>query len=153
MAKKLADSIKTIVPKKGTTLHTVLIIAIIIVVVVMATKIYKGLKAAGKALGEELGDEALSLQTGVPKARITICRDIAEEANRAMYRIWFTNIIFAIDDDVLVRACNRVVSAAEAGMVSTFFKEAHSDSLKDTIESGNMTEANRQRITYRTSFR
>lgn len=142
-----------LLPKQGSAMHTVFIVALILLIVFVATKIYKAVKAGGKAIGEELGDIAISTQTGVPKARITVCRDIAAAADRAISRVIFTNYIFWVTDDTLVAACNRVVSAQEASLVSTFFKELHGESLKDIIEGSYMVEASRIKITYRNSFR
>ncbi len=139
---------------KNSMLGVALTLAITVCIIIIVVKIYKAMQVGTKAIGGQLGNQIISVQTGIPAARIDFLKDVAKQANKGVYRIWGLNkITWVIDEDV-VNACNQAVNVAEAALVSQFYKQDTGDSLRyDVIESSFMTDSSRNKILYKNSFK
>lgn len=135
-------------PVYGYVKWTIIIIVVIAIVVVVA-KIVKAAKASAAVIGEKIGDEITSSQTGVPVPRIKICRSVAADCESAITRVPFIGTKVWVTDDTIVEALNRLVSSEEAVLTSQFFKEISGEGLKSVVEGGFMVENSRKKITYR----
>ena len=140
--------------KKGNeNLNTIVSIAILVFIILIIVRIYKAMQSGSKAVGSQIGNQVISVQTGIPAARIDFLKDVAIQANSGVYRLWGTNTVVWIVDDEVVQACNMVVSPAEAALLSQFYKQNTGSSLRrDVIESSYMIDSSRAKIQYKTSF-
>ncbi len=149
----MVDIISGKAGKNNTMLTGIVSLAITVCIIILLVKIYKAMAAGTNAVGQQIGNQTIAVQTGVPAARISYLRDVAVQANKGVYRIWGINKISWVFDDDVVAACNLVNSAAEAALVSRFYKENTGDSLRyDVIESSFMVDASRKKITHKLSF-
>lgn len=126
-----------------------IIIVVIIAIIVVVAKIYKATKAGVEVIGEKIGDEIVSTQTGVPVPRIKVCRQVATDCESAITRVPFIGTKIWVTDDTIVEALNRLVSSSETVLTCQFFKEISGESLKSVVEGTFMVESTRNKITYR----
>lgn len=147
MANILKD---TLTPGKGNkTVKTIIVIAIVIVVIVIIYQIYKAITDGGKALGEIVGMEIIEQKTGIVAARQRVCKEVAENCENAITRLWIFGNKLWVNDDEIVDQLNRLLTPAEAALTSVFFKEQSGETLKSVVEGGYFVEKNRNRITLR----
>ena len=147
MANILKD---TLTPGKGNkTVRTIILIAIVILVIVIIYQVYKAITDSGKALGEIVGMEIIQQKTGIVPARQRVCKEVAENCENAITRIWLIGSKLWVDDDEIVDQLNRLQTPAETALTCVFFKEQSGESLKSIVEGGYFVEKNRSRITLR----
>ena len=138
--------------KNNTGIYAIINIVCVIVIVALVVKIYKAMKAGTQTVGNDIGNQVISAQTGVQAARVALLRQLAIDLNTPIGFYWFTNTIMFVKDAEFVAILNKVVSANEAVLLSQFYKESKGISLKSIIESDHLDTAGKNSITYRTSF-
>jgi hypothetical protein len=106
-----------------------LIIKIIVVaaVVYIIWKTYKSAKSGATVLGEKAGELIVSEQTGIPTARIQICKEVAESLHKDHFYYWLD---YAVDEEAWINALNRLETAAETVLMCQYFREKNGRSVR-----------------------
>ena len=117
--------ITSIAGKKGNSIvNTVIGILLIIAIIVILTKVYKAMNTGSKLIGEQIGDQTLSVQTGVPAARIAYIRGKGQELwDKGVTDWWLT---YNYDEDMFIQAINDMSNTGELSLLNSFFKGIHS---------------------------
>jgi hypothetical protein len=145
--------ITTIAGDKATAkIYALLNIAIVVIIIVVLVKIYKSFKAGSASIGNHMGNQVISVQTGVQAARVGAIRQIAQDVEKAITRYWITNKIMYVLDAPFVNAINKVYSAQEAQLLSQFYRENTGDSLKDILESSHVEDQYKRMVTFRVNL-
>lgn len=116
-------------------LTTILTIVVVIVVLVVLYKFYKTAKTGSIIIGEELGKKYVENTTGVPGARQEAIKQYAKDLDEAVYRVPLTGYILWVTDDTVVAVLNKLVNAAEAILISDYYKQLTGDSLRSGVLS------------------
>lgn len=141
--------------KWGGRITAILTIVAIIGIVIVLTKIYKATRKGSSIVGEQLGDQVLSVQTGVSAARIQYIRD------EATY-LWQNGVInpgwlwpsYDYRESYFISAINKMANTIELAMLNNFFKANHTNgtSLKgvinDSFNSADKNQLNQSYLTF-----
>ncbi len=140
--------------KGNGTVESVISLVLIVTLIFVIVKVFKALKTTGAAVGDILGEQTTSVETGIPVARLKVLQEAATDINSYVHRYFFTNTVFWMNEDGVVAGCNKAQSDKEAIMISRYFRQNTGQSLRtDIIENrGEMSDKNRNRILFRTSF-
>lgn len=128
------------------TIRIILIVLVVVIVGGVLWRIYKSVNDGAQAVGDSLGSVVVANQTGVPVARQAVLRTAAQDAHRAIwgekvFGVWFSP---TEDEDAFIEATNRAVSAAEAKLLSQYYKSiAGASMLADAKEYLSNTEQSR----------
>lgn len=133
--------------KKGIEiLNWFLIAVIIIAIATVILKVFKSVKAGTETAGDIAGAGIIQAQTGITPARQSVCKSVARSCENAITRIPFVGTKVWVTDDDVVDALARLLTAKEAALTSTFFREISGDSLHGVVEGGFMVDTSRERI-------
>lgn len=129
-----------------------LLAAIVIAVGVVIYQIVKSAKLGSQAAGEIAGGAIIAAQTGVSIDRQQVCKIVAEDCNKAVWRVWLADVPFFVANSEIVDALNRLVSVNEAALTSAYFRQLSGDSLKAIVEGGLFRTQNAQKIRFRNAL-
>lgn len=111
--------------KKGgnNNVNTVIAIALLIFIVLIIVRIYKSMQGATKVIGQQIGDQTISIQTGVPAARIAYIRGVAQGLwDKAVTNYW---VGYDYDENQFIAAINNMSTTVEVGLLNDFFKSVN----------------------------
>ena len=124
----MQDVLRPLVGKKGVAqVQSILTIILVIAVCIVLFKIYKAAKSGSKLIGEQVGDNIISLQSGIPAARIQWIRAKAYDLWDKGCTGWF--LTFNYDEDMFISVINSMTSTKELSYLNDFFKQNHSKGL------------------------
>lgn len=121
----------------------VLKILLIVVIVMVVWKVYKSVKAGTNAVGEELSDVIVSEQTGIPAARIEVCKQVVED----LYNSYKSLLgMYNVDEDAWINALNRLAEAREVALVSQIWRQKTSFKTLKTMVDESFSASERQKL-------
>ncbi len=102
-------------------------IMVIIAIVMVVKALYNASKDGGLLLGEELGKQIIAAQTGIEPARQSVCKDVANNVWLNGIQIYKPVALFGlhiagVNDDVVVKNLNRLLTQQEVALSSLYFK-------------------------------
>ncbi len=108
---------------------------LIVLVIIVAVKIFKSLKLGAQSIGDTLGNEALSMQTGIATVRVASIRATAKNLwDNAVTRNWYVLLLVRdYDEDKFIDAINGMGNTKEVAMLDEFYKENAGETLGDVI--------------------
>lgn len=135
------------VAKVNDTLQIILTIAIVVVVGIIIWNIVRAAKAGSKLIGNAIGDKIVEAQTGIPVARQQFIRGLVAEVESSVTRVPLAGWIVWVADGGVVEALNKLTTAAEAKLLSEYYKQETGNSLRrDIVFGGYFVEASRKKI-------
>jgi hypothetical protein len=105
---------------------------LLILIGVVIWKVYKGSQAAGKVAGDALGDQIISQQTGIPKARLNVVKSVNKLLQNGYHSYW---LYTDIDEEAWIVALNQLIAEAEARLVCQYYLEDTGRSLRADLNS------------------
>lgn len=114
-----------------------IIIIIIIAVITIIVKVFKASQTGANTAGDIAGSQMIAAQTGVSPDRQQVCKQVAKDVRAAMTVVVFTNYVWNMNDNAVVLALNRLVTANEAFLASQYFKEDNGFSWAEPIRNDN----------------
>jgi hypothetical protein len=123
-------------------LYFIIYAIIIIIVIVIIVKIYNGVKTGINEVGNIAQQQAIKSQTGIDIPRQSVCNEVATQCRDAMTKIPLTDSIIYINEDAVVTALNKLMTAQEAILTSDLFKQNTGFSLKSKVVDQSWIGAN-----------
>ena len=116
---------------------------IIVLTVVVGFTVYKSLKAGAGSAAKALGNQAVSVQTGVPAERVALLRSLAE----TMWKDGVTNywLTYNFNEDLFIRSLNACVNATEEVIQTGWYNEESGRSIRSDVNSS-FSEGEKRRL-------
>ncbi|MBS1579080.1 MAG: hypothetical protein JST29_05520 [Bacteroidetes bacterium] len=118
-----------------------IVIIVIIAIITIIVKVFKASQTGANAAGDIAGSQMVAAQTGISPDRQQVCKQVAKDVRSAMTVIVFTNYVWNMNDNAVVLALNRLVTANEALLASQYFKENNGFSWAEPIINDNWYDA------------
>ena len=111
-----------------------------IALVAIIVSIYKAAKSGGNAIGNIIGDQTVSAQTGVDVNRIGYLRTLA-------FNLWENGVDLPFgstslprwmrdyDEELFIKAINACVNTKEAAVLDEFYQQKSGEQLAQVIEA------------------
>lgn len=111
-----------------------------IALVAIVVSIYKAAKSGGNAVGNIIGDQTVSVQTGIDVNRVSFLRTIA-------YNLWENGVDLPFgskaaprwmrdyDEELFIKAINTCVNVKEASLLNEFYQQKSGEQLAQAIEA------------------
>lgn len=119
--------------KGNKTLYAIVSVVVVIIIAYVIWHIYKAIKTGSQALGQTLGTEAVSIQTGIPVARVGYIRSEASRLWDDGYTSYLWGSVETIDQDMFISVINAMTSTKEVALLDEFFKERGGKRIKDIL--------------------
>ena len=118
--------------KKG-TISTVITIALIILIIAVVIKVYKALKTSSNVAGQAIGNEVISVKTGIKTDRVVYIRS---EATRLWEKgVWSVFWVRNYNEEMFINVINEMASAKEVVLLDQLYQEQSGERLKDAIDA------------------
>ncbi len=113
--------------KNNNPIVGVFTIAITICIIILILKIYKSMASGTRVVGQQLGDQVISVQTGIAAARLAFIRSKAQD----LWDNGTTNWGFTYDynEEQFIQAINVMTSTKELSFLNDCFKGIHKKGL------------------------
>lgn len=130
----LKDVTKTV--KGNKTAMLIIGIVLFIIVIAVVYNIYRGAKAGSTALGNTLGDAAISVRLGIPVSRVAAIRQTANNLwkNSVHFFLWVISALRTVDGNDFVAAINSMQNDKEVALLDELYNEISKESIAHTLK-------------------
>jgi hypothetical protein len=112
---------------------------LIIVLIIVATKIFKNLKIGAAVVGQSIGNETISKETGIVTNRVIYIRQLATQLWDNGVTNW--GLFNYYTDQMFIDTINKMTTPREVELLNQFFQEKSGTSLQQVInESFNSSQ-------------
>lgn len=108
---------------------------IIVVVVIIISKIIQAVKVGSLAAGDAAGTAVIAAQTGIGADRQAVCKTAAQNCRNACTIDFIFNHVWLCNDNDVVTALNRLVTAQEAALCASYFQQIAGFSLASLLNN------------------
>lgn len=120
--------------KGNKTLYALVSVIVVIIIVAVVWHLYKAIKTGSAAVGQALGNAEISVQTGIPAARVTYIRSEANKLwDEGVQTHWYTLGIRNYNEDMFIETINAMANVKEVALLDELYKERSAERLKDAI--------------------
>jgi hypothetical protein len=128
-------------------INYILTIIGVVIIIIIIYNIYKAAKTGSNIIGQGIGNQILSQQTGVHPTRINYLRQLATDLwDNAVSRPWYAAFLVRdYDEQKFIDALNSCMDGREAKLLSQFYKQASGESLRQAVNSS-FSAANKAKV-------